>query len=224
MKYVTLSLAHGQAVRHPMHQFIIDNDGYDETRLLGSTVTEGHLTAVFHVDGWPPTPYEEALQSVETIQEYTLSRQFDKTFTVYVRESLAERDREITDAFGRAGLVTWLPLVYRDDGTLEITLVGPSETIQNALEETPDGVTIDVNDIGDFDTRDLGGHRDVTTRQAEAVSAAVDTGYYENPREGSVADVAEVLGCSPSTAAEHLRRAERTVMRSFIRDRYSNNR
>lgn len=59
----------------------------------------------------------------------------------------------------------------------------------------------------------------LTTRQREAVAAAVDAGYYGATREGSVAAVAETLGCSTGTAAEHLRKAEARVMRAVVGER-----
>ncbi|WP_370628387.1 helix-turn-helix domain-containing protein [Halorientalis salina] len=48
----------------------------------------------------------------------------------------------------------------------------------------------------------------LTDRQQEAVRAAIDHGYYEVPRSGSVEDVAAALDCAPSTASNHLRKAE----------------
>ncbi|MFB6143051.1 MAG: helix-turn-helix domain-containing protein [Halorientalis sp.] len=219
MKYATLSLAQDPGVRHPMHQFVVEREGFERTRLLGSAVTGGVHTALFHVEGWPPEPYEDALSAVGTVEEYALARQSEGTFSVYVRERLRDSDRELTDALGRIGLVVLFPVVYRADGTVRVTLVGPGATLQSALENTPEGVTADVRDIGAYDARRVGGGRALTDRQAEAVAAAVDCGYYDDPRAGSVADVAEALGCAPSTAAEHLRRAERTAMADRVSDR-----
>ena len=135
---------------------------------------------------------------------------------MYGCEKLGEHGREITDAFGQAGLVVLFPVVYRPDGEITVTLVGPSTTLQTAIENVPAGIAVDLQDIGDYDSRRIGNRRDLTARQAEAVAAAVECEYYENPRAGSVEDVAELIGCAPSTAAEHLRRAERTVMRSHV--------
>ncbi|NNC24743.1 bacterio-opsin activator, partial [Salinisphaera sp. USBA-960] len=56
----------------------------------------------------------------------------------------------------------------------------------------------------------------LTDRQRAALETAVATGYYEIPREGSVADVADALDCSTSTAGELLRKSEATVLREFV--------
>jgi predicted DNA binding protein len=216
MKYVVLSLTQDPSDRHPMHQFVVDREGYETARLLGSTLGGGIHTALFHVEGWPPDPYEKRLREIPSIEDYALSTQSNRTFSVYVREKLAERDREIIDAFGQTGLVIVFPVVYRSDGETTVTLVGPAARLQAAIEDVPVGIAVDLREIGSYDSRRVGNQRDLTARQAEAVAAAVECEYYENPRVGGVEDVAELIDCAPSTAAEHLRRAERTVMRSHV--------
>lgn len=217
MKYVTLSLSEGPDARHPMHQYVVETDGFRASRLVASTVTDGRHTAIFHIDGWPPDPYEAALAEVDTVKEYAISRQADRTFAVYVREDLREHDVELTEAFGRPGLVTRFPIVYRADGTTTVTLVGPADAIQAAIDEAPEAA-VDVRDLGSYESRQISGQSDLTERQAQAVAAAVDLGYYEDPREAGVADVGDAIGCAPGTAAEHLRRAERTVMAGHVAD------
>ena len=198
MKYVVLSLTQRPSDRHPIHQFVVDREGYEAARLFGSTLGDGFHTALFHVEGWPADAYEKRLRAV------------------YVREKLVEHDRGIVNAFGQTGLVIVFPVVYRSNGELVVTLVGPAATVQSAIENVPADIAVDLRDIGDYDARRVGNRRDLTERQAEAVAAAVECEYYDTTRAGSVEDVAESIGCAPSTAAEHLRRAERTVMRSLV--------
>ncbi|MBX0287507.1 helix-turn-helix domain-containing protein [Halomicroarcula sp. F28] len=56
----------------------------------------------------------------------------------------------------------------------------------------------------------------LSDRQQEAIQTALELGYYEIPRAVSHEDVADHIGCAPSTAAEHLRKAESTLLGSLL--------
>ena len=55
----------------------------------------------------------------------------------------------------------------------------------------------------------------LTDRQLGVLDAALSVGYYEEPRRGTQADVAEAVGLAPATVGEHLRRVEEMVLRSL---------
>jgi predicted DNA binding protein len=57
----------------------------------------------------------------------------------------------------------------------------------------------------------------LSDRQREAVRAALDIGYYDQPRGATHEDVAAALDCAPSTASEHLRKAEAELVRAAMR-------
>ncbi|WP_459191692.1 helix-turn-helix domain-containing protein [Halosimplex sp. J119] len=216
MRYLRAAVHQEPSVRHPMHQYVVEQEGYSVSRLLQFTpVEEGGSAFLFHVDG-DPDPYEPVLQSVESVNEYEISRCPDDTFYLYVREDIPEHSQEFVGAFTQPGLVGVMPIEYRADGTVRLTAVGPAETIQAAVEETPEGMEVEVLEIGEYDARRLDAGSDLTDRQFEAVVAAVECGYYETPREGSVEEVGERLDCAPGTAAELLRRAERSVMQNVV--------
>jgi predicted DNA binding protein len=52
----------------------------------------------------------------------------------------------------------------------------------------------------------------LTDRQREALSIAVERGYYELPREMTTAEIGAAMGIDRRTAEEHLRRAERRLL------------
>lgn len=56
----------------------------------------------------------------------------------------------------------------------------------------------------------------LSDRQAEVVSAALDAGYYEWPRETDAETLAARLDISHTTFLEHLRKAERTLLRNAL--------
>lgn len=55
-----------------------------------------------------------------------------------------------------------------------------------------------------------------TEKQRRALLSAHDRGYYELPRETTTADVAADLGVQRRTAEDHLRRAERKLVRAIV--------
>ena len=59
-------------------------------------------------------------------------------------------------------------------------------------------------------------HKDLTRKQYQAIMKAYDQGYYEIPRNVSVDVLAEELNISRRTYEEHLRKAEKKIMRRLI--------
>ncbi len=53
---------------------------------------------------------------------------------------------------------------------------------------------------------------DITERQREVLLAAVNLGYYGPNSSASIKDIAQSIGIAPTTAWEHLARAEQKVM------------
>lgn len=57
---------------------------------------------------------------------------------------------------------------------------------------------------------------ELTDRQREVLFAAYRGGYFEYPRRASGEDIAADLGISPPTFSEHLRAAERKILRILV--------
>ncbi|NYZ74285.1 helix-turn-helix domain-containing protein [Candidatus Micrarchaeota archaeon] len=55
----------------------------------------------------------------------------------------------------------------------------------------------------------------IAPKQAETFQKALDYGYYDIPKKISIEELAEKLGLSPSTVAEHLRKAEAKLLPIF---------
>lgn len=54
--------------------------------------------------------------------------------------------------------------------------------------------------------------RELTARQTEVLTTAIELGYYEANRDTSIEDIGDAVGISRTTAWEHLNRAERKIM------------
>ena len=58
----------------------------------------------------------------------------------------------------------------------------------------------------------------LTDKQRELIETAVDSGYYDTPRECSLTDLAERLDMAKSTCSETLHRAEEKIVKEFVED------
>lgn len=56
----------------------------------------------------------------------------------------------------------------------------------------------------------------LTSRQSEVLAVALDRGFFAIPREATVADVADEVGVSKSTASDILRRAQRNLTQWYF--------
>ncbi|AEH37240.1 helix-turn-helix domain-containing protein [Halopiger xanaduensis] len=215
MRYLEVTLQRPPAEQHPMHRFIVEHEGYTASRLLYGHQYGDEYAMLFYIDG-PRLPYEPALEDAPTVLDYELAPCRDDSFYLYVRESLTGADRTFVDAVEQPGLIIIPPVEFRADGTIRLAAVGPDEAIQTAVDDVADTARVDVRSVGEYCAGRIDARVDLTRRQFEAVSAAVDCGYYRATRNGSLEDVAERLDCSSGTAGELLRRAERTVMAGVV--------
>lgn len=56
----------------------------------------------------------------------------------------------------------------------------------------------------------------LTDRQREFVAEALDRGYYDNPRQSTLTDVASAAGVNKATASGILHRAEGAIIKEFM--------
>jgi len=86
----------------------------------------------------------------------------------------------------------------------------------DVLKDLPDEMEVTVDAVRDFAQPPGAVSCALTQRQHEAVSVAVDSGYYEVPRESSLDEVADRLDCAESTASTLLRRAESQMVERLV--------
>ncbi|SDX64784.1 helix-turn-helix domain-containing protein [Halobellus clavatus] len=218
MQSVRLRLGLPEPYVHPMHAFVADTPGFRETRLRHWNPAVGERnTLVFFVDGDDRAAYTEALVEQPSILEYEVAPAAGRRgFHLAVTEDQRSADARLTAAFLGTGVVVVPPIVYRADRLIDVSLVGTGEELTAALEGLPDEIDIDVERVRPYDGRLADPTAALTPRQRAALDVAVEVGYYASPREATLDAVADELGCAPGTAAEHLRKAEATVLGRIV--------
>lgn len=156
--------------------------------------------------------YREAVRGIETVVDCRITPIDDASAHVWACEETRPETRAWRDAFADRQLIVVPPIRFDDAAGMEMTLVGDGGDIHDTLNQMPSEVDVTVNEIGTYDRRGGTLAGTLTDRQLAAVITALQLGYYEVPREGTLSDVADELGCAESTASVLLRRAERDVL------------
>ena len=216
MKYVRLRVTFSAETINPVHEAICDSPAVERDVLLYEDRSgPGRNTLLYRVDG-DTDAFAGMLEAAPDVLEWEFTSTENGTFYAFVEEATPEDDEEILEALSRTGIMTVPPIEFAADRTATFTLIGTAGAIRPALEELPDEMRMDVIRVGEYDRRRELFDSGLTGRQREAIAAAVDAGYYDSPRRGSIDDVAVALDVSPSTAAEHLRKAESRVMAAVL--------
>jgi predicted DNA binding protein len=217
MRYAELTLRFDEGARHPAQRLIDEHDAVERDMLLyGNTATAGWDTFMFYVEG-EREPYRWMLDCAGQVREYELIDGRDgEGFYAYVEQEPSDLDDSLFSLFSRTGLVLVPPVEFLDRGRARLTVLGNPDVLSTTMDELPDSVSATVERVGRY-RPDAGSFTPpVTTRQREALTVAVELGYYELPREATLTEVADALGCSTGTASEHLRKAERTVLSAVV--------
>ncbi|WP_135535758.1 MULTISPECIES: helix-turn-helix domain-containing protein [Halostella] len=217
MKHVRLRISAGgrEDEIHPMYDVMANAEFVEYATALQWNFTGEELGILHYVEG-DPERFEAAVQSFPEVLDYELERAGDRAFYAYIRDDTNAAVQELWGVTAWRSLVSVPPIEYRPDGTVTFSMFGPSDEIQAAIDAVPDPVSVTVEEITGLQAMPHTVASSVTDRQRAAVEAAVGVGYYDVPRTGSQADVAERLGCAPSTAAEHLRKAESRILRGLF--------
>jgi len=122
------------------------------------------------------------------------------------------RDTNLYEFAETSALAIEFPIEVRA-GWYEFDLTGTREELdrlQDVLDDSPLSYDL-LSLVGGTDTERL-----LTDRQREVLEAAVREGYFEVPRECSLAELAGALDVDKSTVSTVLRRGEAQLVKSFL--------
>ncbi len=213
MKYLCLVLDPGETTVHPVYEILTGAEYVEHARALHGNpadLSEGIITLLLHVRG-DVERFTNALDGISEVLEYDVTPISDEEFYCYVHNETTAIDGTLFSAFARESVVQLSPVEYHDDGRATFAVGGSAVALQNAMVDVPDGVELHVKRVGEGASGQQSAVASLSERQREAAQTAVELGYYDVPRRASHEDVAAVIGCAPSTAAEHLRKAESCV-------------
>jgi len=163
--------------------------------------------------------FERRIEAVETVTAYELTPAGEDAFYAYVRDATNESLRATFEVVFRDPVVVVPPVEFTESGRVTFSVFGPSGDVQAAVDGLDDSLGVTVTAVTGLEGTPGVVESPLSDRQRDAVETALELGYYEIPREASHEDVAAAVDCAPSTAAEHLRKAEAKLLRSMLEGR-----
>ena len=217
MKHVRVRVTAGgrEAEIHPMYDLWANAPFVERATALQWNFT-GDTLSILHYAVGDVDAFEDRVAEIPEVVDYEVARAGDDAFYVYINDATTDALADVFGPITRSGLVVVPPISYHEDGTVTLSLFGPGAEVQTAIERLPDAVDVRVEEVGGLDTTAATVETHLTERQREAVDVALELGYYEIPREATHEDVAAAMACAPSTAAEHLRKAESTLVSALF--------
>ena len=156
----------------------------------------------------------DSIRDIEPLSPLDRDRVFAAlTFDATRWDSIAERFSAMGILYRNGTVITagwerWTLYLSEDDDLSAVV-----ERLEAAGNETELRRDVELRDLRAPDQLDLIGlARELTARQTEVLTTAIELGYYKTGREPSIEDIGERLGVSRTTAWEHLNRAERKIM------------
>jgi predicted DNA binding protein len=215
MRYLNAVLSPSDGTFHPVEEIIAANPDIHRGRvhhinLLGDDT----VMALYGIEG-DRKALREALETTDEILSYDAFEVSEGKHHVYIHVEQGEPVVGLLSILEDKRLIVDTPMEFADGG-VRATIIGEQESLRDALDDVPDNVTVDVQQVGEYSPEDDRVLSDLTERQREVLKVAAELGYYDVPRSATHDEVAEELGCAPSTASEHLRKIESKIVEALV--------
>lgn len=217
MKHVHLELDAGGREReiHSMYDLLANAAFVTRAETTHWNYSDDDLGIMHYIHG-DAERFASRLEQIDDVERYDLTGVSDETFYAYLLCDLNGPARRVFGALTQGRLVVNHPIEWTENGSSLVSLVGTSDEIQAAIEDIPDPISVTMHQIGGLQQATEAVEGLLSDRQRAAVKTALSLGYYERPRDATLEDIAEQMGCAPSTAAEHVRKSESKVLNAVF--------
>lgn len=217
MKHVRVTLtANGrEAEVHPMYDLLANAPFVERASALQWNFTGDAFGILHYIEG-DINAFSAAIAEIEQVAEYELEPAGEGIFYAFVLDTTTGPLRELLAPSLQSGFIVAPPLIYHEDGHVSFSVFGPSDVLQAAFENLQPPIEAYTERVDGLrgGLPAIGVH--LSARQREAIEVGLERGYYDTPREAGQAEIATTMGCAPSTAAEHLQKAEAKLVRAVL--------
>lgn len=216
MKRVRLRIKPRDISIHPAYARATGGADYlSAVELIDWNVSTEPIGQLLRIEGDAAAAADD-LDQMSKIVDYSIRAIDENSFYLYVQCMSTAILRRLMNSFTNGSLLVVPPVECHQDGSLLMTFVGSSTEIQAAIDGVPKGITTTIEEVGGGEIHRDGIANQLSDRQREAIITGIEVGYYDTPRQATNNDIATSMGCSPSTASEHLRKAESKLIKSIF--------
>ena len=214
MRYVTVrAIPRENASFHPLGQALADAD--DITREAIHRVellADGPGVMLAEARG-KQTHYESILDASEYVHQYAVTGAEGRWYA-YLQFDPSDANRRMLKYRQASPVMMEMPVEIHPDGGMVITFVGDESEFAEAVPADA-AYEIELLETGERPPKGDELFASLTERQQTVLEAALELGYYENPRAATQADIAAAVDASAGTVGEHLRKIEHRVFSQF---------
>ncbi|AFZ71926.1 helix-turn-helix domain-containing protein [Natronobacterium gregoryi] len=204
-------------VEHPDLALVSTIRSVSETEIavLSDAGTDPHHNVYFfRIEADDFDVVESALEGDHTVADFALVLEFAGQRTYRIEYS--DDAKLITPRISERGGLTLESRSYLNGWLLQLQL--ESHDVLYELDECAreEGIQFDVLEVTQNDELDDRFEFGLTQSQTEALVAAYRHGYYDEPRESSVEELADLLGVSRTAVSGRLRRGSAELIEEFL--------
>jgi len=216
MRYLTIALSPAGGTFHPVEDIISENDELERGRVYQvNLLSDSSVVGLYGVEG-----EVETLRSSVEDSPYIVTHEVFETDDenhLYVHLEPGEPLVELLSIADDYRLILDTPIEFTGgEGKARATVMGEQEVLRDALEAVPENIDVSIEQVGEYTPEGNTIFSQLTDRQQEVLRVAVEEGYYDVPRSATHDEVADALGCAPSTASEHLRKIESKITQQLV--------
>ena len=157
------------------------------------------------------------LETSPKILTYDLVKTGCEEGLAYVHCKATDPIKSLIESLESHELILDLPIKFRSNGRIQVTLIATGETLQKIVADIPDSIRVTLNETGEFPSSSQSIDNSLTDRQTEVLRIAVENGYYKVPRQTTINDLATELDISSATLGEHLQKIEARIITKAVK-------
>ena len=215
MRYATVITYHDEESFHPIAGKLADDPAIHRKAIHSiKLVDDGTIALLGEVEG-DLDRYRELVEESPEVITYTISG--DESGYVYSQVEASEQTREVLQRSEAGEFIIQMPIEYTADGGRKFTVVGTEESLLELSSMLDVGdAEMELVSTGPYVPNTAGVFADLTDRQQEVLTVALDMGYYETPRDATLSDIATTLDVDHGTVGRHIRTIESKVFRKYV--------